>query len=278
MKSKKNSISPPFRWAGGKQDLLKTITNKLNRAPESNGYHELFAGASSIFFNLKNVKRATLSDINQELILTLQAIKDSPVELMLELDKLNHLKDRAGFLEVRAWDRQETFKSLSDIQRAARFLFLQALGYNGLWRENLSGQYNTSYGQNDQKSLYTESIIMTCHEKLSNVEIVHSPFTDRFDFIEKGDRVYLDPPYIPVTSSKFNYSGGGFSHDDQMKLKEGLHIISEIGAHFVLSNSDCAATRALYKEFKIRTVSTRRNIGKTTASRKKVTEVLVSNY
>ncbi|MDK9790602.1 Dam family site-specific DNA-(adenine-N6)-methyltransferase [Vibrio sp. D431a] len=271
-------IKTYFRWAGGKQDLAPKITDVLLSAPSCNQYHEPFCGAGTIFFNLDPKCLSHLSDINPELVSAMIAVRDHPHELLAELDALDSLKDKEGFYEVRGWDRLDSFHSLPLIKRAARFIFLQKLGFNGLWRVNKKGEYNTSYGKNPHKDLYDEGIILDCSNILKCTSIKNQGFVESIKSVKKGDLVYLDPPYVPVTASKFDYSIDGFPMSYQEKLAELCDHINEIGAYFVLSNSYCTQTKRLYERHRQRRILTRRNIARSTESRKRVYELLVSNF
>lgn len=278
MKQANNAAKPCFRWAGGKQKIKDVISKDFSRSKLTGRYIEPFLGAGSIFFN-GDFKNALLADINEELILAMQFIKDDPWALMEELDKWSKMTDKQGFYSVRKLDRTESdFVNLPKITRAARFLFLQRVGYNGVWRVNKNNQYNVSYGGKTKDQLYDEDIILACSKKLEGSIISLDSYSDTFKKTEAGDRIYIDPPYVPVNEGNFNYSKDGFSGEDQETIADQLNELDKKGVHFLLSNSHCPLTMDLYSKFNIKKIEARRSVGRNVNSRKVISEILVSNF
>jgi DNA adenine methylase len=275
------AAKPFLKWAGGKRLLLGEIRA---RTPLSYGtYFEPFVGAGAVFLSIPNSVNRHVSDSNSQLIEVYEVIRDSVEELISELKR--HQNTRDYFLQVRAWDRESSFSSLSPVQRAARFIYLNKTCFNGLFRVNASGHFNVPFGNYKKPEIVGEQNLRTVSSLLANrglVTISQGDYRKTTAHVRKGDFVYLDPPYDPLssTSSFVSYQSGGFTREDQEALRDEVLRLTAIGASVLLSNSDTPFIRALYSDkrrFKVEHIQVSRAISANASSRGKVGEVLVSN-
>lgn len=271
---------PFLKWAGGKRSLLPEI---LPRIPEIQGrYFEPFLGAGAVFFAIALEQPKVINDFNYDLIQTYEVIRDRLPALLKELEK--HQNSKEHFLEVRAWDRQSNFKSLSPVKKAARFIYLNKTCFNGLYRVNSQGFFNVPFGNYKRPNYLDVSNLTAVSLYLkNNVELSDGNYLEVTNKATNRDFVYFDPPYDPVsaTSSFVAYQNAGFSRDDQALLSEEIVRLTKQGVPVLLSNSSTPFIRSLYGDkrvFEIETVSVNRAISATSAGRKAVNEVLVNNF
>lgn len=278
---------PFLKWAGGKRSLLAEI--RLRTPEYSGAYIEPFLGAGAVLFDQQPNQRKIVSDYNHNLIEVYEVIRDKPSEL---LDALrSHENSEAHYYEVRAWDREPGFSKLDKIARAARFIYLNKCGYNGLYRVNSRGEMNVPYGSSVNPDYINETTIRAVSEFLSQrdpegnfyTNISAGDYRQTLEVAQAGDWVYIDPPYAPIsaTASFVAYSQDGFTNDDQKTLRDEVVKLTERGVFVLLSNSYVPAIEQLYTEtghFEIETVSVRRAIAASSSSRGNVDEVLVNNY
>lgn len=280
MAKRKNKLIQPFlKWAGGKRYLLPEIDK---RVPSHNTYHEPFVGGGAVLFFLQSNK-SYVNDVNIEVINVYRVIKDNLNDLLKELK--NHAKKNSSeyFYTVRDYDRDfKKFQTLNDIQKAARIIYLNKTCFNGLFRVNSQGQFNAPYGKYKNPNIVNEDVLKAVNKFLNNTDVQFSTgsFEKSIKKIKKGDFVYLDPPYDPIsdTSSFTGYSLDGFTRADQEKLKKYCDEIHKKGAKFLLSNSATNFIQDLYKKYTIEFVDVPRSINSNGSKRGKVKEVLVRNY
>lgn len=273
-KTDASALPPPrpfLKWAGGKGQLLRQFQPLL---PRSYGrYFEPFVGGAALFFFLRP-NRATLTDINAELIDCYRAVRDR-VEAVI--DALgHHTYDAAHYYRVRDLDPA----SLSLPERAARTIFLNKTGFNGLYRVNSAGRFNVPFGRYVNPSICNAPQLRACSAALQGVELEVRDFYHVLDHAVAGDFVYLDPPYVPVssTASFTSYSAGGFGLRDQERLAELFAELDKRGVQVMLSNSDVPEIPRLYKGFHIDRVEALRTINAKTDARGKVGEIVIRNY
>ena len=258
-----------IRWAGGKSWLVPYVQDLILDI-EYNNYFEPFMGGASIFFSIEKKNQAFLSDLNQELVNAFIEVRDNVDTVVKHLKKYG--SDSDSYYKIRA------FEPVENAEKAARFLYLNATSYNGLYRVNKQGKYNVPYGQREVK--YNFERLYDVHQKLQGVEINHWDFDEIRSHIKPGDLIFLDPPY--TVSRKENgfiaYNATLFSLDDQYRLGELIDFIQEQGAYYILTN---AAHETIMKIFENRgrTVTLERNslIGGKNAFRGKVQEYIFTN-
>jgi DNA adenine methylase len=268
--------SPFLKWAGGKRQLLARI---LDSVPERmDTYFEPFIGGGAVFFGLvargRRFRRAVLGDANEELVRCYQAIRDDVAGVIRALGR--HRYDRDLYYEVRARDPE----SLSDAGRAARLIYLNRCGYNGLYRVNRAGKFNVPFGRYKDPVICDVPRLRAAARALEGVRLVHGDFERTLRGARGGDFVYLDPPYVPLsaTSSFTAYAKTPFDAAAQRRLARVLRDLGARKVRALLSNSDCVETRQLYDERLSEPVPVRRAINSVAAGRGAVGELLVKSY
>jgi DNA adenine methylase len=274
----KNKLVRPFlKWAGGKRQLVPELISYKPKKIDT--YFEPFLGAGALFLTLQH-KKAVINDSNTELINCYKVIKESLEELIVELK--THRNEEDYFYEVREWDRFESYKEKSIVQRASRIIFLNKTCYNGLFRVNSQGQFNVPFGRYKQPNILDEAVLKAINNYLNENEI----FIKNLDFEEalkeakKNDFIYLDPPYDPVssTASFTGYDINGFDKNEQKRLKEVVDDLSSRGCKVLLSNAYTDFIIDLYKDYHQVKVSASRAINSNALRRGKIDEILVMNY
>ncbi len=276
--SEQGKCQPFIKWVGGKRQLIEELKKRM---PENyNSYFEPFIGGGALFFELRP-KKAFINDYNNELTNLYITVRDNPDELIDDVCK--HKNESNYYYEVRALDRDEkAFNKLTNIQRASRFIFLNKTGFNGLYRVNSKGQYNVPFGRYKNPNYCDPDNILACSDLLKNTEISNGDFDIIKIKIKKGDFVYFDPPYVPLTatSSFTGYTDKGFDEDMQFRLRDLCDYINDKGAYFMLSNSSADFVYELYDVdgYTIHEVEASRNINSKGNGRGKVKELIITNY
>jgi DNA adenine methylase len=277
MKSNK-LVMPVLKWVGGKRQLLPEIRKHLPKNIST--YYEPFIGGGAVLFDIQP-KKAIINDINDELINLYEVIKNDVDSLIKDLNKYNN--DSINYYEVRGLDRDsEKYQSLSKIERASRIHYLNKTCYNGLFRVNNAGQFNTPFGRYKNPNITNEITLRAVSSYFNQAEIIFKcvDFEEALNGIKKNAFVYIDPPYDPVSdSSNFTgYSKGGFDRNEQIRLKNLCDKLHTSGIRFMLSNSSTKFIHNLYTDYKIKILKAKRSINSNGNSRGEVDEVLVINY
>ena len=266
---------PFVKWAGGKQQLLTQLVKLVPKTYQR--YWEPFVGGGALFFRL-SPEKATLVDANADLINAYKVVQSDVVELIAELEKYRY--DEATFYQIRDWDRHSDFLNRSPVERAARFLYLNRTCFNGLYRVNSKGEFNVPFGRYTNPTIVNRDNLLQCSKVLKDTEIYTGDFDSSEKKVERGDFVYFDPPYVPLTntSSFTSYTTDGFTIDMQTALRDLCVRLDERGVHWIVSNSSSFIIRELYNGFKISTVLAQRAINSKGAKRGAIEEVLVRNF
>lgn len=276
---KKVTLQPFTKWTGGKRQLLPVIRELIPKT--YNRYFEPFVGGGALFFDLAP-KDAVINDFNAELINCYQQIKDNPQELIEILKVHQEYNSKEYYLDLRSADRDERVDMMSEVQRAARILYMLRVNFNGLYRVNSKNQFNVPYGRYKNPKIVDEELISAISVYLNNnqLEIKVGDFEKAIVDVRTGDFVYFDPPYIPLseTSAFTSYTHEGFSFADQVRLRDAFKRLSDTGAYVMLSNSSSALVEELYKDFNIHYVEATRTNGAKSSSRGKISEIIVTNY
>lgn len=275
---KNKLVMPVVKWVGGKRQLLPTLTSLL--PDRFTTYCEPFIGGGAMLFCLQP-KRAIVNDINSDLIQMYEAIRDNVEELIHELEK--HKNESAYFYEVRDWDRnRERYDALSIIEKAARIIYLNKTCYNGLFRVNNAGEFNTPFGNYKNPNIINAPTLRAVSNYFQKAEIVFScrNYIEVLEEVPRGTFVYLDPPYDPVsdTANFTGYSRGGFFKEDQILLRECCDDLTRRGIKFMLSNSATEFIRTQYAAYHIEVVQAKRAVNSNATGRGRVDEVVVRNY
>lgn len=281
MANQKNLVlSPVLKWVGGKRQLLNNIIPMIPK--NCSTYVEPFIGGGAVLFELQP-KKAIINDFNSELINVYTVIRDYPEELIKELQFHEDNNTSEHFYAVREYDRKpEFFSQMTPVQKAARVIYLNKTCYNGLYRVNSAGQFNSPYGKYKNPNIVNETVIraMSKYFKENNIVIKNEDFKEALKGLRRGAFVYLDPPYMPISSSSSftGYTENGFNEDKQRELKELCDKLDKKGIKFLQSNSDCEFIRELYSGYRIKTIKAKRSINSKGNSRGEINEVLIYNY
>lgn len=299
-------VKPFLKWAGGKTQLLDVFShfypNKLKENSIEN-YYEPFVGGGAVFFDIAskyNIKSAFLYDINDELILTYRVVQQDAnklVELLekhqKKYEKLNEEKRAEYFYAIRQKFNSQlssiNFEAYSEkwITRAAQTIFLNKTCFNGLFRFNSKGEFNTPKGRYRNPKILDEETILKASELLRIAEIRKADFQQVEKDIRPHSFVYYDPPYRPLnkTSSFTSYSKNPFTDEEQTALASLFHRLNEKDVLQMLSNSDPKNTNPndnffdeLYQNFHIFRVPAKRMINSNGEKRSAINEIIVTNY
>ncbi|MFA7340007.1 MAG: DNA adenine methylase [Candidatus Obscuribacterales bacterium] len=272
--------SPFLKWAGGKGRLLTQLDPLFPKVNSYNRYFEPFLGGGAVFFHLaaKNTNlESYLSDANFELINCYQAVKNQPTELLLLLANMRN--DKHFFYKVRAQD----ITQMSELERAARLIFLNKTCFNGLYRVNSKGQFNVPFGKYKNPRIADYDGVARASALLERASLISGPFDAVAVKAKKGDFVYFDPPYQPLskTANFTSYTLTNFGMADQERLAALVGRLTQEGVKVMVSNSDTPDLRALYKNIpgvSITTVQAARAINCHGDKRGAVSELVVRNY
>ena len=262
-------VKPFLKWAGGKRSLVEQF---LPHLPDAFGrYHEPFAGSSALFFHLKP-KRASLSDNNERLIRTYAGLRDDVDGVIALLQTYRY--EKGFYYEMRGRD----IDAEDDVHVAAWFIYLNKTGFNGLYRVNSKNKFNVPFGDYKNPNICDEPTLRACASMLKGVRIEVRDFAKSAQRARKGDLVYFDPPYVPlsVTSSFTSYTKYGFDAEQQRRLRDVALDLKRRGVSVLLSNSSADAVRELYGEhFELIEVRARRAINSRATGRGEINELLI---
>lgn len=264
------SAAPIVKWAGGKKQLLATLTSRLPRHMER--YFEPFSGGAALFFSLQP-REAMLLDTNPELVDAYLAVRDELDALIELLQRYRYDKER--YYEVRA----QSPEGLTRVERAARFLYLNRTCFNGLYRVNRKGQFNVPFGRYQNPRICDVPRLTAAHRALQQADVRQSDFTLVLEYAKRGDFLYFDPPYLPRNQTSFtSYTAADFSVADHERLAETVRELDRRGCLVMVSNSDNPLVNGLYKGFRVERVQASRQINCQATGRGKIYETLVRNY
>lgn len=255
------SPRPILKWAGGKQQLVNILTERM---PSRYGkYIEPFFGGGALYFSIVP-ERTVIADINPELVNLYRCVANN-VEEVIEILK-DMKNDESYFYHMRSLSSEE----LSPISQAARTIYLNRTCFNGLYRVNKSGQFNVPYGRYKNPTICDVNNLRATSAVLKKAVIVQGDYKEVLrNHAEKGDFIFLDPPYLPVSKySDFKrYTKEQFYEDDQIELAQEVQRLQELGCHVILTNSNHPLVHELYDKYKIEVFGTKRNINKDATKR-----------
>ncbi|HEV7681914.1 MAG TPA: DNA adenine methylase [Pyrinomonadaceae bacterium] len=277
---RRNDLLQPFlKWAGGKRQLVPEIRKYVPHKFKL--YFEPFVGAGAVLFDLQP-QAALINDANEELVNCYRVIKKDPEGLIAHARQ--HRNTKEYFYSLRSLDREPGFKSLSALERASRIIFLNKTCYNGLFRVNSQGQFNVPFGKYTNPVIVDEIVIRAVSRFFNEarVEVSNEDFEVALSGAGRGDFVYLDPPYDPLsdTSSFTGYNLNSFGRNEQQRLQRVCDDLTRRGCKVLLSNSATEFIRDLYSDttrYTIVEVEANRNINSVGTSRGKISELLIFN-
>lgn len=275
---KNKLVAPVVKWVGGKRQLLSEISPLLPKRITS--YCEPFLGGGAVLFSIQPSK-AIVNDLNSDLITVYEVIRDDVEELIDNLKK--HENSSEYFYTIRDMDRnKETYAAMSKVERASRLIYLNKTCFNGLFRVNSSGEFNSPFGHYKNPNIVNEPVLRAVNKYFSssNITFCNEDFAVTLGRISKGSFVYLDPPYDPVsdTANFTGYNRGGFDRNEQIRLKQCCDELTQRGVKFMLSNSATTFIKELYKDYDISIVQAKRAINSDASKRGAIEEVLIRNY
>jgi len=199
---------------------------------------------------------------------------------ILEIENISYYCRKQFYNKLKSSDRKDDFKSWSSFNLAARFIYLNKTCFNGLYRENSKGYFNTPFGDQSSPLICDINNLLACSESLQSTSIKKQSFLDIELVVNSGDFVYFDPPYIPLssTSSFTGYTSEDFGMNEQTALRDLCIRLTNKGVNFMLSNSSAPLIYDLYKDFTIDEVNATRAINSIGDKRGEIKEVLVYNY
>jgi DNA adenine methylase len=272
------SARPFIKYVGGKTQLLPTLLPLF--PPKFKRYIEPFVGGGAVFFALAGENRfeeAVLNDWNAELVLLYAIVKLEPAALMRALDEIEaqYVKQPSEtYYTIRALD----LAAMSEVAQAARFIALNKMGFNGLYRVNKAGKFNVPWGKKEKVSTYDEANIRDCSAALHLATVFEGDFSHVMDRADEGDVIYLDPPYLPIsaTSDFTAYTARGFDVFAHERLANVAEAAAKRGALVIASNSDHAEVRCLYEArgFSVTEVLAKRNVNSQGDGRGKIKELV----
>lgn len=259
----------PIRWAGSKRGQLGVLRKQWNGTFKR--YIEPFCGSSCLFFDVAP-KRAILGDLNSDLIEMYRAIRSNVEEVLSALQGMRATK--RDYYRVRRQDVAQ----LSVEERAARFLYLNRLCFNGIYRTNRSGQFNVPYAKPKGRWQFDLERIRQASKALQGATLISGDFETTLGATKPGDCIFLDPPYVVANRRVFaEYQAESFSAIDLSRFATTLRRINDSGAVFVVSYADCSEARSLLSDWNMKRIRAQRCVGGFASSRRFSYELLASN-
>ena len=273
---------PFVKWAGGKRQLLAELEKNF---PKKFGtYFEPFLGGGAVLFDLLAKKpnlKCSVSDLNSDLVLAYVTIRDKLGRLIesLENHSKNYHKDSTGYYyEIRKQEPK------SQIEKVSRLLFLNKTCFNGLYRVNSKGKFNVPLGRYTNPNIMNRENLTTVSKFLQSdkIKISCRDFESILKDAKKGDFVYFDPPYQPVsdTANFTSYTHRDFTEDDLQRLADLANQLNSKGSHVLLSNSNTKIVKKIFssKKWKVKEIAVNRAINSNSQKRTGHKEVLIKNY
>ena len=279
-----NKIEPFVKWVGGKRQVLKELEKHLPK--KYNTYYEPFVGGGALLFHIQP-KSFVINDLNSELINCFRMIKTRYKRVREYLLLMEYGHSEALFKAIRNIDRNEQDDrklNMFDSKelRAARFIYLNKAGFNGIYRVNSQGYFNVPSGKKEKVKTHEYPNIVNVSKflKESDSKILNKTFDKAVASAKKDDFVYFDPPYdYDKGVNGFDaYQKEGFGTSGQIKLASVCKKLNEKGVKFMVSNHNTELIKELYAEFNINVIKVNRLVGGKGSSRKPVEEVIITNY
>lgn len=271
---------PFVKWAGGKRQIMPEIKKYV---PENyDTFYEPFVGGGAVFFELAP-KKAVINDYNSELMNVFECIKDE-VKFDKMCTELNHHEANHSeeyYYQVRNIDRDpKKYNKLADYKKAARTIYLNKACFNGLYRVNSKNEFNVPFGKKEKVNTYEGQNlgVVHCILNFNDVKLLSIDFEEAVKDAKKGDFVYLDPPYDSDTSTFNDYTENGFNKDEQIRLAKLFKELSDRGCYVMLSNHNTILVKEMYSDYNVHIIEANRNINANGKKRKKVEEVIITNY
>jgi len=273
---------PFVKWVGGKRQLMQDLENNFPK--QFTTYHEPFLGGGAVMFNLLTKKpqlSCNVSDFNSDLILAYVTIRDKLGKLIesLENHSKNYHKDSVEYYyHIRKQEPKQ------QIEKVSRLLFLNKTCFNGLYRVNKKGQFNVPLGRYTNPNIVNKENLNAVSKILQSKKIKIScrDFEAVLGDVKKGDLVYFDPPYQPVsnTANFTSYTHRDFTEDDLARLADLANQLNSKGCHVLLSNSNSKVVKKYFsaKHWSINAIDANRAINSDSKKRTGHKEIIIKNY
>ena len=273
---------PFVKWAGGKRQLLAEL--EKNFPKQFGTYFEPFLGGGAVLFDLLAKKpnlKCSISDLNSDLVLAYVTIRDKLGRLIesLENHSKNYHKDSTNYYyEVRKQEPKQ------QIEKVSRLIFLNRTCFNGLYRVNKKGQFNVPLGRYTNPNIVNKENLSAVSKILQSEKIKIScrAFEAVLDDTKKGDLVYFDPPYQPISSTAnfTSYTHRDFTEDDLQRLVDLANQLNSKGCHVLLSNSNSKTVKDYFSEkhWSISEIKANRAINSNSKKRTGHKEIIIKNY
>lgn len=284
MKDSKKLAQPFFKWVGGKRQIADIILDEF--PGEIENYYEPFVGGGAMLFRVlqeyPNLDRVWINDSNPDVVWTYSYVRDridKLIDTLKEIEKeYNSSEDKQGFYYKRRTEFNELIREDNhNLRRTVLFLFLNKTCFNGMYRVNRHGNFNTPYNYAKEVKFDYENL-RVCSNLLQKVTITYGDYSDALP--KENALVYLDPPYRPLNGGgEIGYTVNGFDDEEQVRLRDNINRI-KYTCKVVLSNSDTkdGFFDDLYNGYNIQRIQARRNINRDGNGRGKVDELLIKNF
>ena len=274
-------MEPILKWAGGKRQLLHYLLPYINDNrldPDVGVYYEPFIGGGSLCLNLEK-PRAVINDFNPEIVNVYQQIQDHPLELIDLLREFSTRLDREEYYNVRGWDRLDNYHDRPPLEKAARIIYLNRTCYNGLYRVNKNGQFNTPIGSTGFPFDLIAGRILTISHYFNeaDIHIMNGDFSQCVVGAGAGDFVYFDPPYDYEKDGFTLYVDRGFTRADLVRLKQTCDELIDRGCSVLISNNQTQFVENLFNDarYQIEVIDAKRSINSDGTRRTQAREVVI---
>ena len=276
-------MKPVIKWVGGKTQLLKELKEIIIPAlKEDSYYYEPFCGGAALALDLEH-KNTILNDLNSELINMYKVIRDNSEELITELKRFQNSHNAEFYYHIRNLDRTDALSKMSDVVKAARTIYLNKTCFNGLYRVNSKGQFNSPIGRTSSgktPDIVQEDLIREMSKFLKTVQFHNGDYRESLVYAKNGDVVFFDPPYDQdesISSEGFvGYQKEGWTRKDLEELKQLCDELSIMGVKVVLTNNDTEFVRELFTGYNFREVEVKRSINRD-GNKRKGKELIIYN-
>ena len=276
-------MKPVIKWVGGKTQLLKELKEIIIPAlKEDSYYYEPFCGGAALALDLEH-KNTILNDLNSELINMYRVIKHKSEELIAELKRFQNSHNSEFYYHIRNLDRADPLSKMSDVVKAARTIYLNKTCFNGLYRVNSKGQFNSPIGRTSSgktPDIVQEDLIREMSKFLKTVQFHNGDYRESLVYAKNGDVVFFDPPYDQdesISSEGFvGYQKEGWTRKDLEELKQLCDELSIRGVKVVLTNNDTEFVRKLFAGYNFREVEVKRSINRD-GNKRKGKELIIYN-
>ena len=276
-------MKPVLKWVGGKQGLLKELKQIITpELLEGHTYYEPFCGGAALALDLEH-KNTILNDLNSELVNMYKVIRDNSEELITELKRFQNSHNAEFYYYIRNLDRTDALSKMSDVAKAARTIYLNKTCFNGLYRVNSKGQFNSPIGRTSSgktPDIVQEDLIREMSKFLKTVQFHNGDYRESLVHAKNGDVVFFDPPYDQdesISSEGFvGYQKEGWTRKDLEELKTVCDELSIRGVKVVLTNNDTEFVRKLFAGYNFKEVEVKRSINRD-GNKRKGKELIIYN-